>query len=89
MEIPKFEIEKYKKAIEKTMAEIPVENGTILLENLWLEITLPEDLMIEILTRDDIALPSNVERVITKDGRILAERKPSPNGSGDATYLQP
>ena len=86
MEIPKFDMEKYKKAIEKTMAEIPVENGTINLENLWLELTLPEDLMIEILTRDDLVLPGNVERVVTKDGKVLAEKKPSVNGSGNLAY---
>ncbi|MBI1729641.1 hypothetical protein HY229_03175 [Candidatus Acetothermia bacterium] len=86
LEVPKFDIDKYKKAIEKTLAELPVENGIITFENLWLELTLPEDLMFEILTRDDLILPSNVERVITKEGKTLAEQKPSANGSGSLAH---
>lgn len=81
LEVPKFDIDKYKKAIEKTLAELPVENGIITFENIWLELTLPEDLMFEILTRDDLILPNNVERVVTKEGKILAEQKPSANGA--------
>ncbi|OGF52769.1 MAG: hypothetical protein A2Z21_00245 [Candidatus Fraserbacteria bacterium RBG_16_55_9] len=77
-----LELGKYKKAIEKAIPEIPVENGAITLEAIWLETALPEDLIIEVLTGNDIALPANVERVVTRSGQVLLERKPKPSVDG-------
>ncbi len=70
-----FDVGKYKKAIEKAIPEIPVENGAITLEAIWLETALPEDLILEILTSNNLALPANVERIITRSGQVLLERK--------------
>ena len=77
-----LDLSKYKKAIEKAVPEIPVENGAITLEAIWLETSLPEDLIIEILSGNELVLPANVERVITRGGQVLLERKqrPSPDG---------
>ena len=77
-----LDLSKYKKAIEKAVPEIPVENGAITLEAIWLETALPEDLIIEILTMNELVLPPNVERVLTRNGQVLLERKrtPSPDG---------
>jgi len=87
-ENPTLEIDKYKKAVEKTLEELPVENGVIGIEALWLELTLPEDLLIEILAMEDIVLPLNVEKVVAKDGKVLAQKKePEGNGAGDASSL--
>jgi hypothetical protein len=77
-----FDLSKYKKAIEKAIPEIPVENGAITLEAIWLETALPEDLILEIVTDDDLALPANVERIITRSGQVLLERKRNPNEDG-------
>ena len=91
-ENPTLEIEKYKQAVEKVLAELPVENGVITLEALWLELTLPEDLLIEILSGAELILPLNVDKVVSKDGRVLAEKKEMPaqtNGAGEASYLEP
>jgi len=70
-----FDLGKYKKAIEKALPEIPVENGAITLEAIWLETALPEDLILEILRSDELELPPNVERIITRSGKVLFERK--------------
>lgn len=70
-----LDLSKYKKAIEKAIPEIPVENGAITLEAIWLETALPEDLILEILTSNNLALPANVERIITRSGQVLLERK--------------
>ena len=87
-ENPTFEMDKYKKAVEKTLEELPVENGVINLETLWLELTLPEDILIEILSMDDIVLPMNVEKVVSKDGKVLAQKKEvHSNGTGDPSNL--
>ena len=89
-ENPTLEMGKYKQAVEKVLAELPVENGVITLESLWLELTLPEDLLVEILTGDELILPLNVDKVVSKDGRVLAEKKEIPvesNGAGETTHL--
>lgn len=70
-----LDLSKYKRAIEKALPEILVENGAITLEAIWLETALPEDLILEVLRSDDLALPANVERIITRSGRVLLERK--------------
>jgi len=80
-ENPTLEIDKYKKAVEKTLEELPVENGVIGIEALWLELTLPEDLLIEILAMEDIVLPLNVEKVLAQ------KKEPEGNGAGDASSL--
>lgn len=70
-----LDLSKYKKAIEKAIPEIPVENGAITLEAIWLETALPEDLIIEILTGNALMLPANVERIVTRSGQVLLDRK--------------
>lgn len=70
-----FDLGKYKKAIEKALPEIPVENGAITLEAIWLETALPEDLILEILKSNELELPPNVERIITRSGKVLYERQ--------------
>ncbi len=70
-----LDLSKYKKAIEKALPEIPVENGAITLEAIWLETALPEDLILEVLLSNELTLPPNVERIITRGGQVLLERK--------------
>jgi hypothetical protein len=65
---------KYQKAIEVTLQGLPVINGVIDLDSIWLECALPKDLIVDIFGAYEIELPANVEKVIGR-GRILAERK--------------
>lgn len=68
------EREKYQRAIEQAIAELPVEDGTVSLESIWLETSLPQDLILEILKEGQLSLPSNVERIVTRGGKTLLSR---------------
>lgn len=75
-------LDKYVKAVERVLPELPVENGKIRFETLWLETALPEDLLLEILGNHELELPSNVEQIISDRGKVLHKRR--ENGSGSA-----
>ena len=68
-------LDKYVKAVERVLPELPVENGKIRFETLWLEMALPEDLLLEILANHELTLPSNVEQIISDRGKVLHERR--------------
>ncbi len=68
---------KYQKAIEVTLQSLPVINGVIDLDSIWLECALPKDLIIDIFGSQEIELPANVEKVVGR-GKVLAERKLAP-----------
>ncbi len=53
----------YRRAIEKAMQRVPARNGVVALRDLWLETSLPHDLLVEMLQEDGLRLPSHVERV--------------------------
>jgi hypothetical protein len=55
--------ERYREAIERVLPELPVENGTISIDSIWVETSLPRDLIIEIV-QEGLKLPPNVERVL-------------------------
>jgi hypothetical protein len=74
-------IQNYARAIEKVLAEVPVVNGTVDLETIWMELALPRDLLIEVFQTMPMRLPAHVERVITHDGRVLAQQKPTEPGT--------
>lgn len=76
-----FDADKYVKAIEKALPELPVENGAIKFEAIWLETALPEDLILEIVKGHDLQFPPNVERIVTSSGQVLRERERDRNGS--------
>lgn len=69
-------MQNYARAIEKVLAEVPVINGTVDLETLWMELALPRDLIIEIFQTMEVRLPSHVERVLGPNGQVLAQQKP-------------
>lgn len=72
-------MQRYARAIEKTLAEVPVVNGVVTLEALWMELGLPRDLIIEVFETMEIKLPPHVERVEGQGGQILAQQKrPEP-----------
>jgi len=55
--------EGYRKAIEKALERVPARNGVVSLRDLWLETSLPEDLLVDTLREDGIAMPPHVMRV--------------------------
>ncbi len=87
-DVERFDADKYKRAIEKALAEIPVENGAVTLEALWLETAIPQDIIIEIVRNGGLELPPYVEKIATRDGQVLWERSSaepqaqSANGDG-------
>lgn len=55
--------ENYKRAIEKALPLLPVKNGMIDIRDIWLETSLPMDLIKEIVQSDDLKLPKNVKGI--------------------------
>jgi len=59
-------IASYKTAIERAMPRLPVKNGIIDIDSIWIETSIPYELLQEILRREDLQLPENVERINLK-----------------------
>jgi len=57
--------ERYREAIERVLPLLPVVNGTISIDSIWVETSLPRDLIIEIV-QEGLRLPPNVERIVTE-----------------------
>jgi len=55
--------ERYREAIERVLPLLPVVNGTISIDSIWVETSLPRDLIIEIV-QEGLRLPANVERIV-------------------------
>ena len=91
-EFPEFQVdyEAYRRAIERVLPEIPVENGAIDIDSIWVETSLPRDLIIEIVQAGGLQLPPNVERIVLRRERSWAlpgsgakrTRKTRPAASG-------
>ena len=56
----------YKTAIERAMPRLPVKNGIIDIDSIWIETSIPYELLQQILRREDLQLPENVERINLK-----------------------
>jgi hypothetical protein len=56
-------LERYKVAVERALPRVPVKNGVVEIDSVWVETSLPYDLLEAILRRDDLKLPPNVERI--------------------------
>ncbi len=59
-------LSRYKRAVEAAISRLPVKNGVVDIDSIWVETSLPYDLLQEILSRADLALPENVERINMK-----------------------
>lgn len=55
--------EGYCRALEKAFERVPVRNGVVAAEDLWLETAIPIDLIVELLESDGVKIPPHVERV--------------------------
>ena len=56
---------RYKQAIERAIPHVPVKNGVVEIDSVWVETSIPYALLREILSRDDLVLPENVQRIST------------------------
>jgi hypothetical protein len=80
----------YKQAVERAMTHLPVKNGVINIDAIWVETSLPFEILNEVLRRDDLVLPGNVDRVNLKSNvrdkeearppRRRRKRKPKAKG---------
>ncbi len=64
--------EVYRRAIERVLPELPVENGAIDVNSIWIETSLPRDLIIEIVKEGRLKLPANVERIVLRHPSTMA-----------------
>ncbi len=67
----------YRTAIERALPRIPVKNGIIGIDSIWIETSIPYELLQEILRREDLELPENVERINLKS-RVEEARVKKP-----------
>jgi hypothetical protein len=54
---------RYKDAVERALPHLPVKNGVVDIDSIWVETSLPIGLLRTLLQRADLKLPENVERV--------------------------
>ncbi len=64
----------YKAALERAIARIPVKNGVVDIDAIWIETSIPYDLLRKLLQREDLRLPENVERINLKSHARKGER---------------
>jgi len=68
----------YKLALERVIARLPVKNGVVDIDSIWIETSIPYDLLRTILQRDDLVLPENVERINMKSRARKGDRRGRP-----------
>ena len=71
---------RYKQAVERAIPHLPVRNGVVDIDSVWVATSLPYDLLQEILARNDLELPENVERISTKSQLNTGEHHERPRG---------
>jgi len=56
----------YKQAIERAISHLPAKNGVVSIDSIWVETSIPQDILLTLLERGDIELPDRVERINMK-----------------------
>jgi len=73
---------RYKQAVERAIPHVPVKNGVVEIDSLWVETSIPYTLLQEILARNDLILPENVQRINTtsrvRTGEERGKKKRKP-----------
>ena len=69
---------RYKDAVERAIPRVPVKNGVVDIDSIWVETSLPQDMLRNILRREDLKLPDNVERINLKSRVQQGERSAKP-----------
>ncbi|MGD9676017.1 MAG: hypothetical protein AB7V19_04965 [Candidatus Bipolaricaulia bacterium] len=70
----------YKVAVERALPRIPVKNGVVDIDSIWVETSIPFDILELILRREDLTLPPNVERIHLKSRASQGEPGGTPRG---------
>lgn len=55
---------RYIEAVENVVRKVPVKNRKVSLEAIQLETSLPKDLLLELIKREEIDLPENVDEIV-------------------------
>jgi len=66
---------RYKQAVERAIPHVPVKNGVVEIDSLWVETSIPYTLLKEILARNDLILPENVQRINTTSRVRTGEKR--------------
>lgn len=56
-------LDRYKTAVERALPRVPVKNGVVDIDSVWVETSLPYDILEAVLRRPDLKKPANVERI--------------------------
>lgn len=67
----------YKLAVEKAIAHLPVKNGVINIDSIWVATSLPYGILNEVLRQDGLVLPDNVDRINLKSN-VREEKQSRP-----------
>ncbi len=65
----------YKQAVERALQHLPVKNGVINIDAIWVETSLPYDILVRILRQENLVLPDNVERINLKSNVKSQEKQ--------------
>jgi hypothetical protein len=71
-------LDSYKQSLERAIARLPVKNGVVDIDAIWIETSIPYDLLRTLLQRNDLELPENVERINLKSRVRQGERRAGP-----------
>ncbi len=70
----------YKVAVERALPRVPVKNGVVDIDSIWVETSIPFDILESILRREDLTIPPNVERIHLKSRASQGEPNAAPRG---------
>jgi len=68
-------MQRYRQAIERAMTKLPVKNGVIDIDSIWVETSIPYTVLRSLLQAGDLKLPDNVERVNLKSHVDSGQRR--------------
>jgi hypothetical protein len=68
----------YKLAVEKAIAHLPVKNGVINIDSIWIATSIPYEILNEVLRQDGLLLPDNVDRINLKSN-VREGKQARPN----------
>jgi len=68
----------YKLAVEKAIAHLPVKNGVINIDSIWIATSIPYEILNEVLRQDGLVLPDNVDRINLKSN-VREKKQARPN----------
>jgi len=69
---------RYKQTVERVIPHLPAKNGVVDIDSIWVETSIPFELLQAILTQPNLVLPKHVERINTKSKLRLGEQSGRP-----------